>query len=189
RPRRQRKRESEYYHYRGPGYPKFFFCRPYHQQWPCGGSMAGWQLWFHPGCSRARELNVGHSRVGGRTCTAAAACVITRLSRRHKEAHGEAVTATPAASATSPAGPERKQGKSADPSYTKLTAYIWKDTHQAVKIRLLQERQGREFSELVGLNKQGILARRMPLKSGSIDQYSSGRRMVVAERSASVLLQ
>jgi hypothetical protein len=44
---------------------------------------------------------------------------------------------------------DRKQGKSANPAYTKLTAYIRKDTHHAVKLRLLQEGQGREFSELV----------------------------------------
>jgi len=66
---------------------------------------------------------------------------------RHKEAHGEpaavASVAGPAVSA------ERKLGKSADPAYVKLTTYIRKDTHQATKIRLLQEGQGREFSELV----------------------------------------
>lgn len=43
----------------------------------------------------------------------------------------------------------RTRGKSADPGFTKVTAYIRKETHQAVKIKLLQEGQGREFSELV----------------------------------------
>jgi hypothetical protein len=68
----------------------------------------------------------------------------------HKQAHGEAIPEARETAAAAPgAGGERKAGKSADPAYTKLTAYIRKDTHQAVKIRLLQEGQGREFSELV----------------------------------------
>jgi hypothetical protein len=44
---------------------------------------------------------------------------------------------------------DRKRGKSADPGYVKLTAYIRKTTHNAVKIRLLQEAQDQDFSELV----------------------------------------
>jgi hypothetical protein len=43
----------------------------------------------------------------------------------------------------------RPAGKRTDPDYTQITAYIRKDTHHAVKLRLLQEGQGREFSELV----------------------------------------
>ena len=85
---------------------------------------------------------------------------------RHKEAHGE--PAAPAPSVTSAAAvSERKQGKSANPSYTKLTAYIRKDTHQTVKIRLLQEGQGREFSELVEELLSGWLA--SGARSASID--------------------
>jgi hypothetical protein len=43
----------------------------------------------------------------------------------------------------------RPAGKRTDPDYTQITAYIRKVTHHAVKLRLLQEGQGREFSELV----------------------------------------
>jgi hypothetical protein len=64
--------------------------------------------------------------------------------------HGEA--SAPAAMVD-----ERKRGKSADPGYVKLTAYIRKTTHNAVKIRLLQEAQDRDFSELVELLLQGWL--------------------------------
>ena len=66
---------------------------------------------------------------------------------RHIEAHGEVPTT--ALNIPMPVPTSRKLGKSADPAYTKLTAYIRKETHQVVKIRLLQEGQGREFSELV----------------------------------------
>jgi hypothetical protein len=43
----------------------------------------------------------------------------------------------------------RPKGKRTDADYTQVTAYIRKETHQAVKIRLLQEGQGREFSEVI----------------------------------------
>jgi hypothetical protein len=43
----------------------------------------------------------------------------------------------------------RPAGKRTDPDYAQVTAYIRKDTHHAVKLRLMQENQGREFSELV----------------------------------------
>ena len=43
----------------------------------------------------------------------------------------------------------RPAGKRTDPDYAQVTAYIRKDTHHAVKLRLMQEDQGREFSELV----------------------------------------
>jgi hypothetical protein len=45
--------------------------------------------------------------------------------------------------------PGRPNGKRSDTNYTQVTAYLRKDTHQAVKIRLLQEGKGREFSELL----------------------------------------
>jgi hypothetical protein len=45
--------------------------------------------------------------------------------------------------------PGRPNGKRSDENYTQVTAYLLKNTHQAVKIRLLQEGKGREFSELV----------------------------------------
>ena len=67
---------------------------------------------------------------------------------RHREARGEPAMTVPETAATP--GPAVKLGKSADPkNFMKLTSYIRRDTHQAVKIRLLQEGQGREFSELV----------------------------------------
>lgn len=43
----------------------------------------------------------------------------------------------------------RPAGKRTDPEYSQVTAYIRKNTHHAVKVRLLQEGQDREFSELV----------------------------------------
>jgi hypothetical protein len=43
----------------------------------------------------------------------------------------------------------RPAGKRTDPDYSQVTAYIRKSTHHGVKLRLLQEGQGREFSELV----------------------------------------
>ena len=43
----------------------------------------------------------------------------------------------------------RPSGKRTDPDYAQVTAYIRKATHHGVKLRLLQEGQGREFSELV----------------------------------------
>jgi hypothetical protein len=61
---------------------------------------------------------------------------------RHPQAHGIAPAGTTPR-------PDRKQGKSTNPAYTQLTAYIRKETHQAVKVRLIQQGQGREFSELV----------------------------------------
>jgi hypothetical protein len=54
----------------------------------------------------------------------------------------------------SPAPPEaprrgRPPGKRSDPTYAQVTAYIPEDLHRKVKIALLQEAQGREFSQLV----------------------------------------
>lgn len=43
----------------------------------------------------------------------------------------------------------RPKGKRSDPDYDQVTAYIRKETHRQVKIALLTEGQGREFSELV----------------------------------------
>ncbi len=48
---------------------------------------------------------------------------------------------------------EKKRGrptaKRSDPDFMQVTAYIRKETHRKTKIRLLEEGQGREFSELV----------------------------------------
>lgn len=43
----------------------------------------------------------------------------------------------------------RPPGKRSNPDFEQITAYIRKDTHQGVKIALLQEGNGQEFSELV----------------------------------------
>jgi hypothetical protein len=61
---------------------------------------------------------------------------------------------------TQPAAASRARGKSADPNFIKLTTYIRKETHQAVKIDLLKDGQGREFSELVQELLDGWLNRR-----------------------------
>jgi hypothetical protein len=46
--------------------------------------------------------------------------------------------------------PGRPRGKRSDPGFVQVTAYITDDLHHNVKLALLQERKGREFSELVG---------------------------------------
>lgn len=50
---------------------------------------------------------------------------------------------------TAPARATRKPGKRSDPDFAQVSAWLRKDTHQSVKVALLQEGQGREFSELV----------------------------------------
>ena len=46
-------------------------------------------------------------------------------------------------------GRGRPRGKRSDPNFEQVTTYIRKHTHQGVKIALLQEGRGQEFSELV----------------------------------------
>lgn len=54
----------------------------------------------------------------------------------------------------------RPKGKRSDPDYEQVTAYIRKDTHRDVKIALLSEGNGREFSELIQeLLEQWLLSR------------------------------
>ncbi len=43
----------------------------------------------------------------------------------------------------------RPPGKRRHPDYEQVTAYIRKDTHHQVKLALLQELKGRQFSDLV----------------------------------------
>ena len=43
----------------------------------------------------------------------------------------------------------RPPGKRSNPDFEQVTAYIRKQTHQGVKIALLQEGNGQQFSELV----------------------------------------
>lgn len=43
----------------------------------------------------------------------------------------------------------RPRGKRSDPDFEQVTAYVRSQTHRDVKISLLREGKGREFSELV----------------------------------------
>jgi hypothetical protein len=43
----------------------------------------------------------------------------------------------------------RPAGKRSDPDYVQVTAYVSGRLHHNVKIALLQERKGREFSQLI----------------------------------------
>lgn len=45
--------------------------------------------------------------------------------------------------------PGRPPGKRSNPDYEQATIYIRRDTHRAVKVALLQQEDGRQFSELV----------------------------------------
>ena len=53
------------------------------------------------------------------------------------------------------------RGKRSDPNFEQITAYIRKQTHQGVKIALLQEGRGQEFSELV----EDLLAKWLKVRS------------------------
>jgi hypothetical protein len=64
-----------------------------------------------------------------------------------------------------PASPGRKPGrppgKRSDPGYVQVTAYIPSDLHHNIKLALLQDRKGQEFSELVeGLLETWLRLRR-----------------------------
>ena len=61
----------------------------------------------------------------------------------------------PAVTPTKRRGRGRPRGKRSDPNFEQVTTYLRKHTHQGVKIALLQEGGGREFSELV----EDLLAR------------------------------
>jgi hypothetical protein len=54
----------------------------------------------------------------------------------------------PALPTTRPVG--RPKGKRSNPGFVQATAYLPAETHHKVKLALLKERKGREFSELVG---------------------------------------
>ena len=66
----------------------------------------------------------------------------------------DTAAAKPAVS-TKRLGRGRPPGKRSDPDFEQVTAYIRKRTHQGVKIALLKEGKGQEFSELV----EGLLAK------------------------------
>ena len=56
---------------------------------------------------------------------------------------------TPMVMSTKRRGRGGPRGKRSDPNFEQVTTYIRKHTHQGVKIALLQEGRGQEFSELV----------------------------------------
>ena len=66
-----------------------------------------------------------------------------------KSRKNTAAVPAPVVIPTKPRGRGRPPGKRSDPNFEQITAYIRKHTHQGVKIALLQEGRGREFSELV----------------------------------------
>ena len=55
----------------------------------------------------------------------------------------------------------RPRGKRSDPDFEQITAYIRKQTHHGVKIALLQEGRGQEFSELL----ENLLAEWLQIRS------------------------
>ena len=91
--------------------------------------------------------------------------------KTHKQAHDEASEETlapsPAMAETAPVHPEtttpavpkkpsatlkkrgRPSGKRSDDAFVQAPAWIRRDTHTQVKIKLLKEGKGQEFSELV----------------------------------------
>jgi hypothetical protein len=54
----------------------------------------------------------------------------------------------------------RPAGKRTDPNYVQASIYIRKQTHEAVKIELIREGRGREFSELAETLLAGWLRQR-----------------------------
>jgi hypothetical protein len=54
----------------------------------------------------------------------------------------------------------RPHGKRSDPGYTQVTAYLSADLHFKVKLALLQDRKGQEFSQLVAELLSGWLGSR-----------------------------
>ena len=66
-----------------------------------------------------------------------------------KSREDTAANPAPLRMSTKRRGKGRPPGKRSDPDFEQVTAYIRKQTHQHVKIALLQENQGQEFSELV----------------------------------------
>jgi hypothetical protein len=72
-----------------------------------------------------------------------------------KGREGTTVKPVPLVVSTKRRGRGRPPGKRSDPDFEQVTAYIRRHTHQGVKIALLQEGKGQEFSELV----EGLLAK------------------------------
>lgn len=82
------------------------------------------------------------------THTAKRPSAFSSLIQAHQQAHGAGESETTAQATTPAAAPGNRKGKSSDPDYVKLTSYVRRDTHLAVKKRLLNDGD-REISELV----------------------------------------
>lgn len=75
-----------------------------------------------------------------------------RSDSRAKEAEGRGHTSAKKISASTGADEKRRgrpPGKRSDPDFVQTTAYIRGDTYKAVRIALIEEDEGREYSELV----------------------------------------
>jgi len=66
-----------------------------------------------------------------------------------KKARKQSGDGKPQAAEAEPRRRGRPSGKRSDPDYVGFTTYIRRDTHHDVKLALLQEKKGRELSELV----------------------------------------
>jgi hypothetical protein len=76
---------------------------------------------------------------------------------------GPAPAPPPPAAPPSPAPPRgRPKGKRSDPAYEQVTAYIPGELYRNVRIGLLQDARGQEFSELVADLLSAWLAGRKP---------------------------
>ena len=78
-----------------------------------------------------------------------------------KSREDTAAKPAPLVMSTKRQGRGRPPGKRSDPDFEQITAYIRKQTHHGVKIALLQEGKGQEFSELV----EGLLAKWLKARS------------------------
>lgn len=68
------------------------------------------------------------------------------LSVKTKHDPNKAVKAAPEPGSTQNNGKSKSPGKRSDPSYTQITAYIKKDTHESVMRKIYKRK---EFSELI----------------------------------------
>lgn len=74
------------------------------------------------------------------------------MSRADTKAKGSDKTSAKKSSPTGEAIAKKRgrpSGKRSNPEYVQTTAYVRGDTYKAIKIALIEEDQGREYSELV----------------------------------------
>jgi hypothetical protein len=77
---------------------------------------------------------------------------VRKSDSRVREAEGRGHTSPKKPSGSAEAGGKRRgrpPGKRSDPDFVQTTAYVRGDTYKAVRIALIQEDEGREYSELV----------------------------------------